>query len=245
MGKSANKLRLLYLNRILCEETSEEYPITGKELMQRFEDIGLKAERKTIYADIKVLQDFGLDIICEKRKQNQENHYYIGQQEFQLPEVKTLIDAVQFAKFITPKKSAELIEKLCHLTNIHDTKWLKERSVLNYVNKKQNEHIYFSLDASIEALRKQKKLEFQYLTYTDNRTLATKYEGATYVVSPYGFSMYDNKYYLIAYHERYEQIVPFRLDMMKHVQVSQADRQAPTADFQISDYLRGAFPKLE
>ncbi|MGL5550009.1 MAG: helix-turn-helix transcriptional regulator [Culicoidibacterales bacterium] len=242
-----NKLRLLYLQQILLEETNEQYPLTVEELIQRLYDVGLSAERKTIYADMKILEAFGLDLICEQRNHNRANHYYIGQQQFQLPEVKLLIDAVQFSKFITPKKSRELIEKITQLTNHHEAAWLKERLVVQQVNKKVNEQIYISLDLILEALRQKKRITFTYWHYNLQRELVAKYAGERYEVTPYALTLYEHRYYLIAYHQRYQKLAHFRVDLLKDVALSEkcAEVVAEYEAFNVAEYTSGMFSMMK
>ncbi|MGL6009326.1 MAG: helix-turn-helix transcriptional regulator [Culicoidibacterales bacterium] len=239
----SNKLRLLHLQQILQHETNEQNPLTVEALIQRLYDLGIKVERKTIYADMKILEIFGLDIICEQKNTNHANHYYLGQQQFQLPEIQLLIDTVQFTKFITPKKSRELIAKICQCTNQYDAHWLKTRLVLDDVTKKANEQIYVSLDVINEAICAKQQISFQYFHYNFAREFVAKHEGEIYEVSPYALVPYDQRYYLIAYHPRYEKLVHFRIDMLKSVKMVAKPQQvlAEYTEFNVGTYMKGVF----
>ena len=110
MAKSSNqKAKILYLMQLFLEETDEEHPISRKGLEEKLADLGIHAERKSLYNDIETLKNFGMDI--SYRKEHPEG-YYLAEREFELPELKLLVDAVQSSRFITQKKSDSLIRKL-------------------------------------------------------------------------------------------------------------------------------------
>ena len=107
---NSQKLKILYLLRILQEETDERHPLGAAALLQRLEAYGIQAERKSVYDDIEQLRSFGYDIVFVKSRT--QGGYYLGSREFELPELKLLVDAVQASKFMTARKSRELIGKL-------------------------------------------------------------------------------------------------------------------------------------
>ena len=119
MAGQSQKLKILYLMKILLTRTDEDHLLSAKDLCDALAEYGIRAERKSIYADVEALQDYGLDIIQQRGK---NPGYYIGERDFELAELKLLVDAVQSSKFITQKKSGELIKKLEAFTSKHKAK---------------------------------------------------------------------------------------------------------------------------
>lgn len=238
--QSHSKLKLLYLIKILWEKTDEEHPITVNEIIEQLKSYGISAERKSIYSDIELLQDFGLDIICIREKANQ---YFIGSREFQMPELKLLVDAVQSSRFITYKKSSELIKKIEKLCSIYQAKTLQRQVIVSDRIKNMNESIYYNVDVIHHAIQENKKIKFLYFDYTVDKEISFRRGGEYYIASPYALSWSDNNYYLIAYYPRYDDISNFRVDRMKNVQVMEEKREIKEEfkNFNIVDYSNKIF----
>ena len=186
MPKSAGqKMKLLYLMRIFLTETDETHMLTVGEIIQKLDDLGVGAERKTIYDDIETLRQFGLDIVMDKAK---AFGYYIAGREFELPELKLLADAVQSSKFITQRKSLELIKKLEGLASIYDAGKLRRQVYVLDRVKSMNESIYYSVDTLHEAITDGKKISFRYFDYDIRKKRVFRREGAPYIVSPVALS---------------------------------------------------------
>ena len=109
MAVQTQKMKLLRIMQILLERTDENHIMSATDLLEALEEYGITAERKSIYSDIETLIFFGLDIVQQR---GANSGYYIASREFEMPELKLLVDAVQSSKFITSKKSSELIAKL-------------------------------------------------------------------------------------------------------------------------------------
>ena len=150
MPKSDNqKLKLLYIRDYLERNSNEDHPVGAQELIDMLASHGIDCERKAVYSDIRVLQDFGIDIVNRRGK---NGGYFIASRNFELPELKLLIDAVQSSRFLTEKKSRELIEKLCRECSIHDAQLMRRDVVVSGRVKSMNETIYYNVDAIQEAI---------------------------------------------------------------------------------------------
>ncbi|VDN47265.1 Predicted DNA-binding transcriptional regulator YafY, contains an HTH and WYL domains [Petrocella atlantisensis] len=235
-----SKLKLLYLYRILNELSDEQNPLTVNDLIEELSKYDISAERKSVYTDIELLQNYGVDVVCEKKRANQ---YFIGKRDFELPELKLLVDAVQASKFITHKKSDVLIKKIEKLTNAHEAKELHRQVIVNDRIKTMNESIYYNVDAIHSAIRNKKKVQFRYFDYTVDKNLKFRRNGEVYQVSPYALSWTDEYYYLIAYHERYETVTQFRVDRMADIEVSEVNipENQVDKDFNVADYSKKVF----
>ena len=235
---TGQKLKLLYLMRILLHETDDSHMLTMGELISKLAAQGVSAERKTVYEDIEELRQFGLDIIMEKTK---SYGYYVAGRDFELPELKLLADAVQSSKFITEKKSLELIRKLEGLTSIHNAGKLRRQVFIQNRVKSMNESIYYSVDALHEAIAEGKMISFKYFDYDLQKKQVFRREGAPYIVSPAALTWNEENYYLIAYSEERGGITHFRVDRMSNVKKLDKPRCAVAAGFKLAEYSRKVF----
>ena len=212
MARAENqKLKLIYIAQILLERSDEEHVITTQDLIGMLERYGIRAERKSIYTDIDALIDFGLDIIKVKER---PGGYYLASRQFELAELKLLVDAVQAAKFVTEKKSKELIGKLETLCSREQAKQLHRQVVVSDRAKAVNEHIYYNVDMIYTAIAENKKIRFRYFEWDVNKEMRLRREGAFYEVSPWLMLWDDENYYLVAFDDRSGEIRHYRVDKM-------------------------------
>jgi len=239
MPKSFNqKLKILYLMRILLTETDEAHMLSINEIISRLAEMDVAAERKTVYDDIDALKLFGLDIVMEKRK---TFGYYVASRDFELPELKLLADAVQSSKFITEKKTMVLIKKLEGLASKHDAGKLRRQIHVQNRVKHMNESIYYSVDTLHVAIAEGKKISFKYFDYNVQMDKVFRRGGALYVVSPAALSWTEENYYLIAFSDDREGINHFRVDRMSSVKKLDEQRGADAARFKLADYSKKVF----
>lgn len=229
MAKNPNqKLKLLYILKYLNEKTDENNGVTVNEIIDYLDCYDIKAERKSIYDDLKTLQDFGVDICSTKSKTVE---YYIATRDFELSELKLLVDAVQSAKFITHKKSNELIGKLEGLTSSFEAKELQRQVYVSNRVKTMNEKIYYNIDSLHDAMNRGNKISFFYYQWEltgDNAQKIVKKRrnnGERYVVSPWALSWDDENYYLIAYDDKADKIKHYRVDKMEYVEVLHKEKR--------------------
>lgn len=228
MTKPSNtKLKLLYLMDILLEHTDEENPISRARIIELLENRGVTAERKSIYADIELLREYGLDVLTTKTNQY---GYYIGSRRFELAELRLLVDAVQSARFITRKKSEQLIKKLEGLASHAQARTLhREVFVLDRV-KAPNEKIYYNVDILQTAIADGVKAVFRYFEYAPDKSKRYRSDGAEYTVSPYALMWTNDFYYLVAYYEkRPGDFTHFRVDRMEGVRALR-DKRVPAEE---------------
>ena len=239
MGRTYNgKAKLLYLAKILIEETDENHPLSTTEIQKKLEKCGFPVERKALYDDLQVLEDFGLDV---QKIKSRTNLYFVGSNNFELPELKLLVDSVQSSKFITEKKSEELIAKLEKLTSRYNASLLQRQVFVTGRVKTSNEQIYYNIDAIHEAISKNRKISFKYFEWTADKKQEFKRNGESYVQSPVGLSLVDNNYYLIAYSEKYDKIIHFRVDKMSGISVMDEMAEKPEKNFDVAEYTNKTF----
>ena len=184
MPKSANqKLKLLCLCKLLWESTDEEHTLTVPEIISRLEEWDIKAERKSIYSDMEALCQFGLDVQCRKGR---SPGWFLGERSFQLAELKLLMDAVQSSRFITQRKSSQLIHKLESQASIHQARQLQRQVYVDRRVKTMNESIYYTIDKLHTAIANRKTVTFLYFEYNVRKEKVFRHDGRRYTVSPAG-----------------------------------------------------------
>ena len=243
---SMQKQKLLYLQKIMLEKTDENHGLTINEIKDDLDGYGIKAERKSLYDDIEILQNFGLDI-CTIRTNTVR--YYIGNRDFQIPELKLLVDAIQSSKFITRKKSLELIDKLGHLVSENESTQLRREVYVTNRVKTVNEHIYYNVDKLHNAISENKKIGFQYFKWDLDYSNGTKIVktarkgGAAYKVSPWALCWDDENYYLVAYDSEAEMIKHYRVDKMERIRLLKEERDGSDKykDFNPARYAKSVF----
>ena len=242
MAKSGNqKGKLLYLAEIFHRETDEAHGLTLAELTERLAAYGVQAERKTLYADMEELRRCGLDI--DSWKEGREYRYRLASREFELPELKLLVDAVQASRFITESKSRSLIKKLESLVSVHDARQLQRQVLIAGRVKTMNESIYYNIDKLHSAIGEGKQIRFQYFQWTVEKKEALRRDGGWYCVSPWHLRWDDENYYLIAYDAEADRVKHYRVDKMKRITLLEAPRlgQERMARFDPAVYTRRLF----
>lgn len=242
MAKSPNqKLKLLYMMKFLLEETDEEHIMTTQQLIDRLAAAGISAERKSIYENIEDLRSFGLDIECEKS--GRASGYYIASRNFELPELKLLVDAVQSSKFITKKKSDRLIRKIESFASRYQAQKLQRQVFVSNRIKHENESIYYNIDKIHNAINADKKLTFLYFDWTPEKKKQPRRGGERYEVSPWALSWDDENYYMIGYDSETDMIKHYRVDKMEAIEPSEAKREGRErfSSFDMAVYSKKVF----
>ncbi|MCH5269606.1 MAG: WYL domain-containing protein [Lachnospiraceae bacterium] len=223
MAKSVNqKLKLFYILQMLMENTDEEHVLSTQEIIEKLAANDIKAERKTIYDDMACLQDFGYDIIQKKGKVG--SGYYLAGRDFELAELKLLVDAVQASRFMTAKKSRELIKKLEKLASKHQAGQLQRQVYVSGRVKTENERIYYNVDTLYKAISENVKISFTYLEWSLSKELKPRKAGEKYLVSPWALIWDDENYYLAAYDEEADMLKHYRVDKMGGVTLTKKER---------------------
>ena len=222
MAKSENqKQKLLYIAQYLMEQTDETHAVSTPQLIEYLASNGIKAERKSIYNDIDTLNDFGMDII---RSDEHRGGYMLASRPFELAEVKLLVDLVQSSKFITEKKSRELIGKLETLTSKYDAKAMQRQVEIVGRSKTHNENIYYNVDVIHNAIHKNVKIRFHYFDWDINKKMQLRHDGAWYEVSPWKLTWDDENYYLMAFDEKSNEIRFYRVDKIVDISLTETER---------------------
>lgn len=241
MAKSEKqKLKLLYIRDLLLEKTDCDHAITTNEIIQELEKVGISAERKSIYQDIQLINDHVVEV---QKKTSKPQGYYVEDRDFELAEVKLLVDLVEAAKFVTDTKSRALIKKLEHLTSVHRGKKLQRQVLVTDRIKTANESIYYNVDCIHEAISQNKKISFLYYRWTVQKTEELRHNGEPYTINPWRLTWADENYYLIGYDEEEGKVKYYRVDKMKKVQILLEDRKGSEymSDFDFGNLHKRTF----
>ena len=241
MAKSEKqKLKLLYIMQCLTEKTDAEHSVTTQEIIDYLALQGINAERKSIYTDIDLLIDYGMDIV---KNSGRSGGYTLVSRQFELAELKLLVDAVQSSKFITTKKSRDLIGKLETLCSKYEAGQLHRQVVVTNRNKTVNENIYYNVDIIYNAIAENVKIQFQYFEWDVNKEMHLRRNGKVYEVSPWLLTWDDENYYLIAYDDRSRDIRHYRVDKMLKIELTAESREGKEqfGNFDVAAYSRKTF----
>lgn len=242
MPQSSNqKLKLIYLIKILSEKTDETHSITMQEIINSLKAYGINAERKSIYTDMEALRQYGIDIIGTQ--ENRTYYYRIGNRQFELAELKLLVDAVQAAKFLTTKKSNELIKKIEGLASQYEASQLHRQVYVAQRVKTMNESIYYNVDSLHSAIGLNQKIRFQYFQWNAKKERELRHDGKYYEVSPWALSWDDENYYLIAFDSFENKIKHFRVDKMLQIELVNEKREGMQefTNFDMAVYAKKMF----
>lgn len=245
MPKNENqKLKLYYLYRIMLEQTDEEHGLSMQDILTELAERGITCERKSIYRDFKVLtENMGLEIIGEQVGSNY--YYHVGQKQFELAELKLLVDSVQASKFITEKKSDSLIKKITTLASVYEAEELGRQVHVQGRIKTMNESIYYNVDEIHNAINQNSSIKFKYMQWsTDKKLVPRKTEDDSeikiYEVSPWALTWDDENYYLIAFDHNEKKIKHYRVDKMDKISITGEKREGRN---EFRDFDPGVYAK--
>ena len=241
------KQKLLYIMKLFLEKTDEDYGVTVADIIDYLDEFDIAAERKSIYHDIETLRDFGLDIV--KTKVGKISLFSLVSRDFEIQELKLLVDAVQSSKFITQKKSNDLIKKIEGLASENQAKELHRQVIVANRVKNSNEEIYRNIDSISRAINRRKKISFFYTQWQIRRTGVKKvvrvrrHDGMRYLLTPKALTWDDENYYLIAYDHEAGMLKHFRVDKMEAITVEEerADNAKSVDKFDIAAYTKQVF----
>ncbi len=224
---SKQKMKLLYVMDFLLRQTDEAHPASLTQILEHLEANGIPAERKSLYDDFDTLRDYGMDIVCIGHGRG--CGYYVASRDFELPELKLLVDSVQASKFITHKKTAALIRKIERLCSVHEARSLQRQVYVAGRIKTMNESIYYNVDEIHSGISQGQKIRFRYFELDVHKNRHYRRDGAWYVASPYALTWDSENYYLVAFDDDTGSIRHYRVDRMSNITVMDEPRSGREA----------------
>ena len=231
------QIRLFALLNYLYCDSDEKHPVSVLDILKHWRSNGINASRKSVYNDIALLMKLGIDIVCIKSTQNL---YFIGSRVFELPELKLLVDAVESSRFITPKKSRVLIQKLGRLASSAQAAQLNRPIYMDGTPNPENEAIYYIVDSLQTAIQESKQISFQYYEYLPSKEKVLKHRGYRYQFSPYALIWNRDFYYVVGWSEKHNKIAQFRIDRMTGIKLLDLPTRQ-TQDFDPTVYVQKVF----
>ena len=225
----------------MLEKTDDEHSLTMPQIMAELEKYEITAERKSIYQDFQDMEKLGIEII--KEQIGRETYYHVGVREFELAEVKLLIDAIQSSKFITQTKSRELITKIKKFVSEYQAKQLQRQVFINDRVKNMNESVYYNVDDIYTAINDNKKIRFKYYKWNIEKKLVARHNGDWFVVSPWALTWDDENYYMVAFDDLDHKIKHYRVDKMMRMSVEDEMREGKEVfkNFDMAAYSKATF----
>lgn len=235
-----NKKRLLMMKKILEKYADEDHPITTPQIIEILKnEYNMSTHRTTVARDIADLAETGLDVQSQRSTQNR---YFVGSRHFELPELKLLVDAVASSKFITEKKSYDLISKLSSFASIYQQESIKRNIRTESRVKPNNERTMYIVDSINDAINRGKKIKFKYYDYDIHKNKQMRNEGKPYVFSPYTLVWNGDYYYMVGYSDKHQDIGSFRVDRIESTPEILFEMAVPMPiDFNISEYIKSVF----
>ena len=216
--EKAYKIKLIKILEILRQDSDEDHYIESTEILSKLAAMGIECDRRTLYGDIDVLNDFGYEVLCEKNP-GKPNKYCVVDRSFDVPELRILMDAVQASSFITPSKTEVLLDKIADLGGSHRAELLRSNIVKFNTTKSANESIFYSISEINLAIENKKKVSFEYFDFNSKHERVYRRNGKRYFVNPLATIYDDDNYYLICYYGRFEGVVHYRIDRMDRVEM--------------------------
>jgi len=242
MSRGSNqKFKFLYLMKIMQQKTDDSHGITMSQIMEELNKYGVTAERKSIYSDFSDMENFGLEVT--KEQVGRETYYRVIARDFELAEVKLLVDAIQSSKFITQKKSRDLIKKLKGFVSEYQGSTLERQLFIDNRVKSMNESVFYNVDEIYAAINENKKIKFNYYKWDINKELVVKKDGGMYEVSPWALTWTDENYYMVAFDESENIMKNYRVDKMKNISLVDLGRTGRKAfdEYEISTLSKSTF----
>lgn len=240
--EKAYKIKLVKILEILQQDSDEDHYIETSEILNKLFEMGIKCDRRTLYNDIAVLNEYGYEVLCEKQA-GKSNRYCVADRGFDVPELRILIDAINAASFVTPKKSEKLIDKIAVLGGSHRAELLKRNITWLNIAKHTNEQIYYTIDKLDRAISESKKVSFYYFKYDAQGNKVYRKDKKRYIENPYALVFSNEKYYLVSYNQKHDSILHYRVDRMDSVTIEDINRILPPRDieFDLTAHMNQVF----
>lgn len=232
------KERIIILLKLFQERTDEDHPISTFEIIDYFKERGVVTDRKTVKDDIDTLNNCDIEIMVIEGR---PNRYFFDDRKFQLPELKLLVDAVEASRFITPRKSADLVDKLSSMTSAANAEELKRHLYTAGRVKPENESVYYVADVIFRAIRMGKQISFPYFHYDRDRNRIARHDGEPFVFSPYAMLYHEDRYYVLGYYSVFDKVTTFRVDRMGIPEILDEPIRPAPEGFDPVDYTVNVF----
>ena len=237
-----SRLRVLYLYQILLKCSDENHLLSTQDIIRMmWEKYGIHMIHTTVRKDVDVLNRAGIEVMIY-HENGLSNYYCLADRVFSTPELKILIDAVQSSRFLTERKSGELIDKLASLASISSADEMKRSVNIPDRAKSDNEKGYYIVDAIHAAINAEEKISFRYFYYDTEKNRVLKNGGEPYTVSPYDLIWDGDFYYLTGYCDERKGVRTFRVDRILEQPEPLPEKAVPKpADYSVRNYTQETF----
>jgi len=184
------KLALLYILDILKEHSNFEHPLKQEDIAAFLErDYGIVIERKAVGRNVGLLREAGYMI------EGTKHGVYLDEREFEVSELRLVIDSVLAGRYLTAAQSKSIIERLQKLSDPFAKTSFRHVAVLNDYDKTDNRTVFYTVELVDTAIETQKQLRFEY--YHLDETFKLRFD-REHTVTPIQMVVKNQQYYLIA-----------------------------------------------
>ena len=230
-----DKHGIAFLLKYLYENTDQDNPVTSGQLQSVLAEKGYASNPRTIRKDAGLLADAGFDVMIIEQP-GLPTEYYYNARDFELTEARVLIDAVSSAQFITQKQTDELIEKLSVLAGRQHKAALKPQLYVSEHIKAENDQLLLTIEKIHQSILGRKKIAFRMFNYDTNMKKNFRHGGEVYTISPYNTVWNDDRYYVVGYSDKRQDIVSMRIDRMAIPEILDEDAFPPPENYNVQDY---------
>lgn len=238
MANTNTRIRAILIMEMLYKYTDDEHPATSGDIKDYLAEKGIVVNRKTLAEDLQAVLDMDYGIVMQR---SSPNKYFWGNRTFELPELKLLVDAVSSSRFISDRKSRQLIKKLQILTCAPEAEFLENHITATGHTKADNTKLYYIVDTITDAIIHKKKIQFKYYDYNGKKEKVFKHDGYTYMLSPYELYWNEDYYYVVGYSDKHGDIASFRVDRLYKPEKLAEKAVAKPPYFKVRDYADKIF----
>src|SRR5690625_5263805 len=236
----SNNYRILRLQEILYRETDEENELTLKEIQEKLqhEMPNRTIDHRTLRNDMEILESAGFSITRNTGKYGRIKYSH-QERDFELYQLRLMVDAILSARFIPNNTKSEIIQKLKQLTSKHQAKTLPEAIMFSQSVEFQDEKVKLNIDKIHDAVTSSKVIKYQYGKYNLEKEIEFGREGDFYYVEPYGLIWQDGFYYLIGFFQLENELRHYRLDRMFNIEIT--EERFRKERFNLQEYVSQTF----
>ena len=235
---NASQNRILFLYKWLNEETDCDHPLTSKEILERWDQLGFSTDRRSVYKDIETLQSFGVKVVSCR---GTCNSYFLEEKQFSLAELKIIIDALESCQILPAPETKRLVEKLSFFAAPWEQEELLRPIFVDKAYKNTNHQVFITTDTLFDAIRNKKKVTFNYTDYSVDKRKVYKHDKYLYTFSPYYLKWDRDRYYVVGYSDDHDNISHFRVDRIANITLLEDVAQKKPKGFSPAKYATKVF----
>ena len=229
------KSGIIFLLKYLYENTDMDHKVNSVQLRTILRENGYTCDPRTIRRQAAVLAEAGFDVMVTEQN-GVPTQYCYGARDWDRTELMILIDAVSSAQFITQDKTDRLIDKLSVLAGRQHKASLTPKVYVSEHTKAQNDKLLYIIEKIALGIQNKKKIAFKMYNYNTNKRRILRHGGEVYVLSPYNTVWNGDRYYVVGWSDKRQEVVSMRIDRMALPDILEEDAVPPPRKYNVQDY---------